>query len=178
MRWRPIARRVALTLCLAATSSGCTSGAGEGEVAGAPAAAWPAGLARPADAAEAERLKTSGTRWTNQQSRQLYLERVAEIAGADAKARADGVTAEERARRAFATRHAARMTARAMMSDPSEVAALQERDRAKYGDPDGPTFEQLVEKARAKGLEGDALYESIVESAQRTDAGTNRGMGL
>lgn len=177
MRLRRIARNVVLALCLgAAASTGCSR---EGsEVAGAPAEPWPAGLPKPADVAEAQRLRAAGTSWTNKQARQLYLERVAEIAAADAKWRADGLPAEERARRAFAIRSGARRTARAMMGDASEVAALQERDRAKYGDPDGPTFEFLVEKARAKGLAGDALYESIVESAQRTDAGVNRGMGL
>jgi hypothetical protein len=65
-----------------------------------------------------------------------------------------------------------------MMSDPAELAALQERDRAKYGNPDGPTFEWLLERARAKGLEGDAAYLSIVESAQRTDASVNKGLGF
>lgn len=176
MRLRRIARGVALGLCLVATSSGC--GDGGSEVAGAPAAAWPAKLAKPVDADEAAKLKAVGVRWTNQQARQLYLERVAAIAGADAQARAEGLSAEERAHRAFAARHAARMMARAMMTDAAEVAALQERDRAKYGGADGPTFERLVEEARAKGLEGDALYESIVAGAQRTDAGTNRAMGL
>lgn len=177
VRLRRIAQRVALALCLgAAAASGC---AREGsEVAGAPAEAWPAGLAKPADAAEAQELKAAGTSWTNGQARQLYLERVAAIAGEDAKWRAEGVPAEQRARRAFTIRHEARRTARAMMSDAAEVAALQERDREKYGAPDGPTFEYLVEKARGKGLEGDALYESIVESAQRTDAGVNRSLGL
>lgn len=176
MTLRRIARDVALALCLGAAAAAC-QGAGS-EVAGAPAEPWPAGLARPADAAEAQQLRTAGTSWTNKQARQLYLERVAGIGEAAAKWKAEGLPAEERARRAFATRHGARMTARAMMGDPTEVAALQERDRAKYGNPDGPTFEFLVEKARAKGLAGDAIYESIVESAQRTDAGVNQSMGL
>lgn len=139
---------------------------------------WPAGLAKPTDVAEALRLKQQGISWTNGQVRQLYLERVATIAGEDATWRADGVAAAERARRAFTIRRDARLTARAMMGDPAEVKLLQERDREKYGDPDGPTLEWLVERARAKGLAGDAVYESIVESAQKTDAGANRGAGL
>lgn len=177
MTLRRIARDMVLALCLGAVASAGCSREGS-EVAAAPAEPWPAGLAKPADVAEAQALKSAGTSWTNKQARQLYLERVATIAGADAKWKAEGLPAEDRARRAFAARHAARMTARAMMGDPSEVAALQERDRAKYGDPDGPSFELLVEKARAKGLTGDAIFESIVESAQRTDAGTNQSVGL
>jgi hypothetical protein len=173
VRARKLLEIVVVALCLgAAAPVGC--GGGE-DVAAQP---WPAGLAKPADAAEAQRLKQKGTSWTNSQARQLYLERVATIAGEDATWRADGVAAEERARRAFTIRHEARLTARAMMGDAAEVKLLQERDREKYGTPDGPTFEWLVERARAKGLAGDALYESIVESAQKTDAGVSRGMGL
>ena len=41
-----------------------------------------------------------------------------------------------------------------------------------------PHLEYLVERARAKGLVGDASFESIVESAQQTDAATNRSLGL
>lgn len=162
-----------VALCLgAAAPVGC--GGGEDVV----AQPWPVGLAKPADAAEAERLKQQGVSWTNGQVRQLYLERVATIAGEDAKWRADGVAALERARRAFTIRYEARMTSRAMMGDAGEVKLLQERDREKYGNPDGPTLEWLVERARAKGLEGDAVYESIVESAQRTEAAVNKAMGL
>lgn len=140
--------------------------------------AWPAELPRPGDAGEAERLKQAGTRWTNRQARQVYLDRVATIAGEDAKWRAEGLPAAERARRAFTIRHEARMTARAMMSDPTELAALQARDRAKYGDPDGPSFQWLEARARAKGLGGDAIYESIVDSAQRTDQAVNQSLGF
>lgn len=175
MRLRAWARAGLVALCLQGPQVGC---GGEREVAFAPAEAWPAGLARPQDAAEAERLKAGGTRWTNTQARQLYLERVAGIAGEDAELRATGASAEARARRAYETRRAARHTARAMMGDPAEVELLRARDAEKYGDPAGPSFEWLLEKARAKGLEGDAAYESIVESAQRTDAATNRGVGL
>lgn len=169
--WRRL-RTGLLALCLCGEAlAGCTREAVTVE-------AWPDGLPRPGDAAEAERLKQAGTRWTNRQARQVYLDQVATIAGEDAKWRAEGLPAEERARRAFAIRHEARMTARAMMSDPAELAALQERDRAKYGDPDGPSFAWLCERARAKGLEGDAVYESIVESAQRTDQGVNQSLGF
>lgn len=176
MSLRGRARAGLIALCLVGAAVGC--GSGGSEVAGAPAEPWPEGLPRPQDVAEAQRLKHAGTRWTNRQARQLYLERVATIAGEDAKGRAEGLPALERAARAFKIRHEARMVSRAMMSDEAEVELLRDRDREKYGDPDGPSFESLVEKAREKGLAGEAVYESIVESAQRTDAATNRGVGL
>ncbi|WAS92668.1 hypothetical protein [Nannocystis punicea] len=170
MRWWP--RFALVALCLTGPAlAGCSREAPTVE-------AWPEGLPRPQDAAEAERLEQAGTRWTNHQARQLYLERVAAIGGEVERWKAEQIPVEEQARRAYQLRHDARMTARAMMSDATELGALQERDRAKYGNPDGPTFEWLIERARAKGLEGDAAYQSIVESAQKTDAAVNKGMGF
>ena len=139
---------------------------------------WPSGLAKPADVAEASALRASGMVWTDRQVRQFYLERVATIAGRDQQLRTEGASAEVRARAAYQARHDARMTARAMMQDQEAVKGLEARDRVKYSNPDGPTFEYLVERARAKGLVGDASFESIVESAQQTDEATNRSLGL
>lgn len=139
---------------------------------------WPEALAKPADVAEASALRASGVVWTDRQIRQLYLERVAVIGERDSQLRTQGQPAEARARAAYQARHDARMTARAMMHDQQAVEVLEARDRVKYGTPDGPTFEYLVERARAKGREGDAIFESIVESAQQTDAATNRSLGL
>jgi hypothetical protein len=175
MRARGWIERAALVLALSGPATWACEAT---EPAVAPGDPWPAGLAKPADVAEATRLRADGVAWTNRQVRQLYLERVAAIGPRDAELRARGEPAEARALAAFTARHDARMTARAMMQDRAEVEQLQARDRDKYGDPDGPTFTLLVERAQAKGLVGDAVYESIVESAQRTDAATNRSMGL
>ncbi len=139
---------------------------------------WPAGLAKPADVAEATALRASGVVWTDRQVRQFYLERVATVGGRDQQLRTEGQSSEARARAAYQARHDARMTARAMMQDQEAVKGLEARDRVKYSNPDGPTFEYLVERARAKGLAGDAIFESIIESAQQTDAATNRSLGL
>jgi len=62
------------------------------------------------------------------------------------------------------------------MPDPGEVKALQARDQAKYGTPDGPTFDWLVQDEAKKGLSGDAAFEAIIKSAQRTDEATNRAL--
>jgi len=165
---------LALALCTAAAlpvSGGCEAPVRVDEP-------WPSGLAKPAGVAEASALRASGMVWTDRQVRQLYLERVALIAGHDQQAKTAGKSAEARARAAFQTRHDARMTARAMMADQEAVKGLEARDRVKYGDPEGPTFESLAERAGAKGLAGDAVFESIVQSAQRTSEATNAGLGL
>ncbi len=64
-----------------------------------------------------------------------------------------------------------------MMIDPAEVELLRARDLAEYGNPDG-TFEFLVKRLKEAGLEGDAVYEAIVEGSYRTNAGVNRKLGL
>ena len=65
-----------------------------------------------------------------------------------------------------------------MMASQDEVVLLQKRDQEKYGHPDGPTFDELVEGAKKKGVTGDAIYERIIESAQRTDPVTNAAFGI
>lgn len=71
---------------------------------------------------------------------------------------------------AFEMRRSARLRAREMMEDSVEVELLRERDRRKYGDPDGPTFEQLVKEERDRGAVGESPYRAIIDSACRTDA--------
>jgi len=132
----------------------------------------------PASSAQALGLKTSGTAWTNAEIRAHYLVLVAAIGLANADWKRQGLSAEERAHRAFQIRHDARSTCRAMMTDAHEVAALEQRDQEKYGHPDGPRFEELAAREAAKGLSGDAVFEAIVESAQRTNKAMNDMYGL
>lgn len=132
----------------------------------------------PDSSAQAISLKTTGTAWTNAEIRAHYLVLVAAIGPANAGWKRDGLAAEERAHRAFQMRHDARLTCRAMMTDARELAALEQRDQAKYGHPDGPRFEELEARERAKGLTGDAVFEAIIESAQRTNSAVNEMHGL
>lgn len=132
----------------------------------------------PDSSAQAIGLKTTGTLWTNAEIRAHYLVLVAAIGPANAGWKREGLSAEERAHRAFQMRHDARLTCRAMMTDSRELSALEERDQAKYGHPDGPRFEELVAHERAKGLSGDAVFEAIVASAQRTNSAVNEMYGL
>lgn len=84
------------------------------------------------------------------------------------------MTLEERARRAHDIRHGARVASRDMMSNRLGVALLQVRDRWKYHNKNGPTFERLVARGRQKGLSNDDVHRSIIESSNRTNARVNR----
>lgn len=132
----------------------------------------------PASIAEAHEQRRAGVEWDNAEIRAVYLRLVAAIGPANARWIAERLPAEDRARRAFQMRHDARLLTRAMMRDAAEVALLQRRDQDRYGHPDGPTFAWLVERERKKGEAGDAVFEAIVESAQRTDRAVNELFGV
>lgn len=80
---------------------------------------------------------------------------------------------KDRAYKAYTLRHNARIHARYMMPNQEEVALLQKRDLAKYGNPDGPTFEDLLQKNQAKGMTLDQAYESIIQTASKTNNNYN-----
>lgn len=132
----------------------------------------------PRTVAQAQQFKDEGHTWTNCEIRIYYNKLVSEIAAQDEASKQAGKSLEERAHAAFDIRHNARITARAMMANEAEVEQLRERDREKYGNPDGPTFDILVEKNRAKGLSGDDIYTSIIASSQRTDTKVNEECGI
>lgn len=141
-----------------------------------PVLAAPGRLPETPEAAAA--LHDKGTAWSNRDIRARYVCAAIGIGVLNEQWKAQGLAASERAKRAYQVRHDARVTARAMMASAAEVQALKERDREKYGDPDGPTFDWLVKKAEQKGLSGDAVFEEIITSAQRTDAAVNKSLGL
>lgn len=124
------------------------------------------------DASDAEKAQT------NAEIRQWYLELVSRIPALNREWLRRGLSAKERAEKAWSIRHDARLQSRAMMADAVEVELLRRRDAALYGHPDGPTFESLVDKLREAGLEDDAIYEAIIEGAYRTDSSINRSLGL
>jgi hypothetical protein len=128
--------------------------------------------------AQAASLQQSGVTWENGDIRAFYLARVGAIGPANEQWKRESVPAEERARRAYQMRRDARILARVMMKDRAQVEALRRRDQEKYGSPDGPALEWLIEKEKKKGLLGDAIWEAIVESAQRTNTAVNEMFGL
>ena len=115
---------------------------------------------------------------TNEEIRKWYNRQVTTIPALNKQWVTQGLSAEERARKAQEIRHDARLKARGFMADKAEVKLLQNRDLKHYGNPDGPTFDYLVEKNRKKGLRGDAVYEDIVASSSRTDKGYNEKYGV
>ncbi|WP_298424428.1 LysM peptidoglycan-binding domain-containing protein [uncultured Kordia sp.] len=72
-----------------------------------------------------------------------------------------------RAKKAYTLRHNARVNARFMMADKARVKEFQNRDLKKYGNPDGPTFEQLMEKCSKKGLSTAECYQDVITSSSR-----------
>jgi hypothetical protein len=136
------------------------------------------GASLPTSEEGATAQKQTGKVFSNKDIRVRYLCDVAQIAPQNIEWKTQNVSIEERAKKAFEIRHNARKTARAMMQSTAEVDMLKQRDQAKYGSPDGPTFDWLVEKAKGKGLTGDAIYQEIIESAQRTNEDVNKALGL
>ncbi len=55
------------------------------------------------------------------------------------------------------------------MPNKEEVKALQARDQAKYGNPHGPTFEDLIKKSTDQNMSLEAAYQVVIESSSRTD---------
>ena len=111
---------------------------------------------------------------SNADVRRKYLERVAQIEQLNEQWVKDGIALDERARRAWSIRHDARLEARQLMTSREEVELLQTRDQAKYGNPDGPTFEWLTKNLALNGLAGDTLYDAILEGSYRTNETVNR----
>jgi hypothetical protein len=115
---------------------------------------------------------------TNREIRAWYQAQVSAISSFNGEWIEQGIDLEERARRAFNLRHNARTQARSMMENPTEVDDLRERDRRLYGNPDGPTFEQLVEHGQQAGLKRDDVYERIITGAATTNREVDKLLGV
>jgi hypothetical protein len=83
----------------------------------------------------------------------------------------DGAGLEERARTLYELRASVRTWTRSLMAD---------RETAEYltANEPNPTFEDLVERQRAKGRLGDEIYEAIIASATRSRASVNESLGI
>lgn len=110
---------------------------------------------------------------TNKEVRQWYRNEVGQIPILNQIWITDGLSIEERARRAWRMRREARLKARDLMENPVEVEVLRARDEEVYGNVDGPTFEFLLAKARKLGLKGDKIYAAIIEESLLTNREIN-----
>jgi hypothetical protein len=110
----------------------------------------------------------------NSEIRAWYRERVAEISALNQEWIAGGIGLQERALRAWQIRRDAKVKARSMMENAAEIEDLRERDRLLYGNVEGPTFIQLVEANKRRGLSGAEVYEQIIRGSQVTNPGVNR----
>lgn len=115
---------------------------------------------------------------TNAEVRSWYLERVGHIPELNKQWLEQGLSTAERAEAAWRIRHDARLEARALMANPEEVELLRSRDMMEYGNPDGPSFEFLVEELKEARLEGEAVYEAIIDGSYRTNSRVNRRLGI
>ncbi|WP_371815053.1 alpha/beta hydrolase [Mycobacterium sp. DL440] len=83
----------------------------------------------------------------------------------------DGVSAEERARTMYGMRATIRSWTRSLMENREAAEWLNANEP-------NPTFDQLVERNRAKGRVGDEIYEAIVASSTRSRGSVNADLGI
>lgn len=96
-----------------------------------------------------------GELMTNGQVRAWCNRQIESIAARDSVLAEEEDSLEVRARLAFEARRQARIAARSRMQLKEEVKLLEAPDRAVYGRPEGPSFEDLVERHHADGLPTD-----------------------
>lgn len=113
---------------------------------------------------------TGGTPTDDQiRLRQQYLDRVQQMHDTEATMRQQGASDEQIARKLVDDRNAAKVIVRSQQ-DPALTAQQEARNLQKYGNPVGPTADQLLQKYGS--------WEEVIKAAYRTDPETNRFLGL
>ena len=108
----------------------------------------------------------SGT-LSNVEARTWYLQQESKIPGMINK----NFTLEQQAQQAVSLRNQFRTQARDLMADRDLAASLNKTDP-------NITWEQAVKKYSDKGLQGDALYNEIINAAQRSRTSVNESLGI
>lgn len=108
---------------------------------------------------------------SNEQTRTVYTTFELRMREVGEKLLREGAGVEERARTLYELRASIRTWTRSLMAD---------RETADYltANEPNPTFEDLVERQRAKGRVGDEIYEAIIASATRSRASVNQSLGI
>jgi hypothetical protein len=104
-----------------------------------------------------------------QRTRMRYHGLLEDMRRTEVRMRADGASEEEIARRLVGMRNEAKEITRAGMA-PEEVALLEQRNREKYGNPVGPTADQLHAKYGS--------WRKVTGATMRTSAAVDRELGL
>ncbi|QNP64091.1 hypothetical protein [Streptomyces genisteinicus] len=104
-----------------------------------------------------------------QRTRMRYHALLEEMRRTEADMRDAGATEEEIARELVDMRNQAKEITRAGMT-PEEVRLLEERNTAKYGNPLGPTAEQLFAKYGS--------WEQVTDASMRTSYAVDRELSL
>ena len=126
---------------------------------------------------EAEKLIGKDVRWSrgesgkhslsNVEARKWYLKQEAKIPDMIDKS----LSLEKQAKQAFNLRNQFRTQTRELMADRTTAESLYKTDP-------NLTWEEVVRKQSAKGLEGDDIYRAIIESSQRSRKSVNKSLGL
>ena len=83
----------------------------------------------------------------------------------------------DRALRAWSHRKWSRAAARSAMQNDYERFLLEQSDSAIYGNPDGPSFDHVTQKAVDLGRTGDDIWEEVISDAWTTNADHNKSIG-
>lgn len=104
---------------------------------------------------------------SNLEARTWYLEQESKIPSMIDK----NLSLEQQARQVVDLRNQFRTQARELMADRELAASLYKTDP-------NLTWEQVVQKYSDKGFSGDALYQEIVNAAQRSRTSVNESLGI
>ncbi|GAA2092698.1 hypothetical protein GCM10009801_59370 [Streptomyces albiaxialis] len=115
------------------------------------------------------RSQTPEEREKSREIRVRYHELLAEMDRTECEMRTEGRSEEEIARKLVQMRNEAKHITRAGMS-PDEVRVLEERNRQKYGNPLGPTADQLYAKYGS--------WRAVSDAAGRTSVAVDHELGL
>lgn len=78
---------------------------------------------------------------------------------------------KQQAYQAFSLRNKFRTTARELMANRELAESLYITDPNR-------TWEQIIQRQANKGLTGDDIYKSIIQSSQRSRTSVNKSLGL
>ena len=107
--------------------------------------------------------------------RKVYKDLLREIGAREDELVREGLGIGDRARICFELRKFSRVACRRLM-EKEWVEYARARDSKKYGSSDGPTFSDLMRRARRRGLTAAEAYHAIIESAQRSDESVDRAL--